>query len=76
MLHNQIMILSAILKFPHPLCQICHVSNKIILAMSRGALVVFEGCDKVGKSTQVKRLLEALAKAGVTNKNLKFPGIN
>ena len=42
--------------------------------MSRGALIVFEGCDRVGKSTQCKRLVESLTKAGVNNKVLKFPG--
>ncbi len=42
--------------------------------MSRGALIVFEGCDRVGKSTQVKKLLKALTKVGVNYKDLKFPG--
>ncbi len=35
---------------------------------------MFEGCDRVGKSTQVLQLLEALTKTGVPNKVLKFPG--
>ncbi len=44
------------------------------LVKSRGAFIVLEGCDRVGKSTQVLRLLEALTEAGVPNKVLKFPG--
>jgi len=42
--------------------------------MGRGALVVFEGCDRVGKSTQAKKLAEALKAAGMNCKSLRFPG--
>lgn len=32
---------------------------------SRGALLVFEGCDRSGKTTQTQRCVEALRKSGV-----------
>lgn len=35
---------------------------------------MFEGCDRVGKSTQCKRLVEALNAAGKKCKRLNFPG--
>lgn len=37
----------------------------------RGALIVVEGIDRSGKSTQCKMLVDALRKA----KGIKFPGI-
>ncbi len=36
--------------------------------------MVFEGCDRVGKSTQCRKLVEALNAAGKTAQLLKFPG--
>ncbi|XP_046818309.1 thymidylate kinase [Vespa crabro] len=39
----------------------------------RGALLVFEGCDKVGKSTQVKLLVEALNNLGIIAEAKSFP---
>lgn len=39
----------------------------------RGALLVLEGCDKVGKSTQVKMLIEALNKRGIKATTETFP---
>ena len=42
--------------------------------MSRGALIVLEGCDRAGKSTQCRRLVEALLEKGVRAHLLKFPG--
>jgi dTMP kinase len=39
----------------------------------RGALIVFEGCDRVGKSTQCRRLVEALEKSGINAKMMSFP---
>ena len=41
---------------------------------SRGALLVFEGCDRVGKSTQCKKLVEALNAAGKKCRHMHFPG--
>ena len=40
----------------------------------RGALIVVEGLDRSGKSTQCKKLLKALEHAGRKVKGLKFPG--
>lgn len=34
-------------------------------ALSRGALIVFEGVDRSGKSTQSERLVKALQASGV-----------
>ncbi|XP_053689855.1 uncharacterized protein LOC128738607 [Sabethes cyaneus] len=39
----------------------------------RGALVVFEGCDRAGKTTQCKRIVEFLTKAGRKAKFMNFP---
>ena len=45
-----------------------------VMAGSRGALIVFEGCDRVGKSTQCRKLVEALKKGGMRAELMKFPG--
>lgn len=42
--------------------------------MGRGALVVLEGCDRAGKSTQVKMLLSALQNLGIPAESRRFPG--
>ncbi|XP_065177431.1 thymidylate kinase-like [Sycon ciliatum] len=39
----------------------------------RGALVVLEGCDRCGKSTQARMLSEALNKSNLTAKTMQFP---
>lgn len=44
------------------------------MMVTRGALVVFEGCDRVGKSTQCKKLVEKLTRSGANAKLMKFPG--
>ena len=41
--------------------------------ITRGALIVFEGVDRVGKSTQAVRLVNALDKLSVTSKLVTFP---
>ncbi|KAG8529777.1 uncharacterized protein KY384_005258 [Bacidia gigantensis] len=41
---------------------------------SRGALIVIEGLDRAGKSTQHGRLCEHLESAGHSVKKLRFPG--
>lgn len=40
----------------------------------RGAFVVIEGLDRSGKTTQVQRLKDELAKAGKDVQLLRFPG--
>lgn len=40
----------------------------------RGLLVVFEGAEGVGKTTQVERLVARLAAAGVPHRRLREPG--
>jgi len=39
----------------------------------RGALIVFEGGDRVGKTTQVTRLFEQLQRNGVKVEHMRFP---
>ncbi|XP_069752542.1 thymidylate kinase isoform X2 [Narcine bancroftii] len=43
------------------------------MAAKRGALIVLEGVDRVGKSTQCKRLLEALRQRGRAAELMSFP---
>jgi hypothetical protein len=42
---------------------------------NRGAFILFEGCDKAGKSTQAKKLFEYLKNNGYSVELWKFPGI-
>ncbi|XP_069682350.1 thymidylate kinase isoform X4 [Periplaneta americana] len=39
----------------------------------RGALIVFEGCDRAGKTTQVKKLLTALQQTNINAEIMTFP---
>jgi thymidylate kinase len=41
----------------------------------RGALIVVEGLDRAGKTSQCQLLLEALRAGGYTAKYVKFPGM-
>ena len=41
--------------------------------MTRGALIVFEGCDKSGKSTQCKKLVDILNQNGTKAEQWRFP---
>lgn len=40
----------------------------------RGALIVIEGLDRAGKSTQCARLIQALQDGGQEVKGIRFPG--
>ncbi|NXY52190.1 KTHY kinase, partial [Ceuthmochares aereus] len=44
------------------------------MAARRGALIVLEGVDRAGKSTQGRRLVEALRDGGHRAELLRFPG--
>ncbi|CAH1781094.1 unnamed protein product [Owenia fusiformis] len=41
--------------------------------MTRGALIVFEGCDRCGKTTQCKKLVDALNRDGGKAEFMRFP---
>jgi dTMP kinase len=41
---------------------------------SRGALIVFEGCDRAGKSTQCKKLVQVLNERNIKAEYVGFPG--
>jgi dTMP kinase len=43
------------------------------MSIKRGALIVFEGCDRSGKTTQCKRLVESLASRNHKVKFMNFP---
>ncbi|XP_078036928.1 thymidylate kinase-like [Augochlora pura] len=43
------------------------------MSIQRGALIVFEGCDRAGKSTQVKMLVDALRKKNIPVEREAFP---
>jgi ABC-type polysaccharide/polyol phosphate transport system ATPase subunit len=42
--------------------------------MPRGKLIVFEGLDRAGKSTQCQMLAESLQKDGLKVRHMRFPG--
>uniref|UniRef100_A0A8B9UXL7 Thymidylate kinase n=1 Tax=Anas zonorhyncha TaxID=75864 RepID=A0A8B9UXL7_9AVES len=44
------------------------------MAGARGALIALEGVDRAGKSTQGRRLVEALRAGGHRADLLRFPG--
>lgn len=46
----------------------------MISNVQRGTLIVLEGLDKAGKSTQCDRLVDDLEQQGHTVRLLKFPG--
>jgi dTMP kinase len=42
--------------------------------VARGAFIVIEGLDRAGKTTQVKKLCDALYDAGHNIQTIRFPG--
>nr|XP_033813547.1 thymidylate kinase [Geotrypetes seraphini] len=49
------------------------VEQWLLMACRRGALIVLEGVDRVGKTTQCKKLVEALCQCGHVAELLRFP---
>lgn len=47
--------------------------SKCMKKMMRGALIVFEGCDRSGKTTQCKKLVDALNSAHIPASFVGFP---
>jgi hypothetical protein len=45
-----------------------------MMGFGRGALVVLEGCDRSGKSTQSKKLVDSLRSCGKSAELIRFPG--
>ncbi|XP_034036594.1 thymidylate kinase [Thalassophryne amazonica] len=45
----------------------------VVMACKRGALIVLEGVDKAGKSTQCKKLVAVLQRSGRAAELLRFP---
>lgn len=43
------------------------------MIVNRGALIVLEGCDRSGKSTQCKKLVESLRKSNILAEKMSFP---
>ncbi|KXJ78676.1 hypothetical protein RP20_CCG003856 [Aedes albopictus] len=43
------------------------------IMQKRGALIVLEGCDRAGKTTQCKRIVESLISSGHKAKFMNFP---
>lgn len=43
--------------------------------MARGKLIVFEGLDRAGKTTQCQMLVEALQNDGQSVMFMRFPGM-
>jgi dTMP kinase len=48
--------------------------NSNTLRKLRGAFVVIEGCDRAGKSTQAKMLMEFLTQSGEQVEFRRYPG--
>jgi hypothetical protein len=44
-----------------------------MMGFGRGALVVLEGCDRSGKSTQSKKLVDSLRSCGKSAELIRFP---
>lgn len=44
------------------------------MSVGRGALIVLEGCDRAGKSTQAKMLVNALNTHNISVESRCFPG--
>ena len=44
--------------------------------MARGSLIVFEGLDRAGKSTQCEMLADALRRDGLKVRHMRFPGMS
>ena len=51
------------------------MTQKMPEPVSRGALIVFEGCDRSGKTTQCKKVVEVLKEEGKNIEFCRFPGM-
>jgi len=54
---------------------VCGFGNEIMARhVARGALIVVEGVDRSGKTTQCAKLTKRLANEGIKAELFKFPG--
>ena len=52
------------------------MGNKLKMSVcARGCMIVFEGCDRCGKSTQSRKLVEYLLLKGKKVETFRFPGL-
>lgn len=51
------------------------VLRSVVMACKRGALIVLEGVDKAGKTTQCQKLVQALRHKGQPAEMMRFPGM-
>ena len=51
-------------------------SLKKLIGMARGSLIVFEGLDRAGKSTQCELLYKDLQEDGIKVRHMRFPGMS
>ena len=48
--------------------------KNFVKIMARGTLIVLEGCDRAGKTTQGKMIVETLKNEGKEAVFMRFPG--
>lgn len=71
---REIFLKSSVQKLIRKFIKIKHfISNSINMSIKRGALIVFEGCDRAGKTTQCKKLVERLKNMNIDTKFMNFP---
>lgn len=64
------MLILSIMYFCDYARQLCF----LFMSKSRGVFIVFEGVDRCGKSTQVRKLTESLRDRGLKAVSMGFPG--
>ena len=57
-------------------CQKNHTEMSLLSRKGRGILVAFEGCDRGGKSTQCKMLVDYFKTTGRDVAHFSFPGLS
>lgn len=68
-LHNLLYLYSINIKTPSQFS----LRQRLSMNTPRGALIVFEGCDRSGKTTQCKNLVQTIHKKGLDVQLMSFP---